>query len=497
MQIEELINIPESVFERVIARKTLLDFVLFTKPEYTPKWFHVYLCEKLDAFARGEIKNLIVSMPPQHGKSELVSRRLPAYLLGLNPNLKIVGTSYSAPRARKFNRDVQRIIDTPEYFSLFPESQLNYSSVRDASKSGYLRNTDMFEVVGKEGFYYSVGVGGGLTGETVDIGIIDDPIKDKKEASSKLIRNRIWEWYEEVFCTRLHNESQQLITMTRWHEEDIVGRLIKQVEDDPEIEPWEVINFPAIKEKPNKDDPRDIGAPLWPEKHALKKLIKVKKRSPRTWNALYQGNPAPDEGDVFKKSWFGRFDMLELIDETIKSKADIVPQFFLDSSYEEQKGENDPSAIMAAIKVGNYMYVLDLAVKFYGFPDLVEFIPEFMERNNAGVGSRLYIEPKASGKSIAQYLRRHTNISVVDKLPFLNLQDSKEVRAKSITPVCESGRVLLLDGAPWIPEFLDELGVFPNGANDDRVDVLVMAVSKFLLGVSGKLSWSSGNRWKD
>ncbi len=143
-----------------------------TKPDYQTNWHHELLAQHLQRFVNGEIKKLMVFMPPQHGKSELTSRRLPAYLLGKNPKLKIVGCSYSSDLAKSFNRDVQRIIDEKEYQQVFPNTKLNQTNVKTISGS-YLRNSDMFETVGFRGFYKSVGVGGSLTGTTVDIAIID------------------------------------------------------------------------------------------------------------------------------------------------------------------------------------------------------------------------------------------------------------------------------------------------------------------------------------
>lgn len=231
-------------------------------------------------------------MPPQHGKSELVSRRLPAFLLGLNPKLKIIGASYSSDLAQSFNRDVQRIVDSPEFSELFPDTYLNGSNVRNDSKGGYLRNADIFETVGHKGFYKSVGVGGSLTGTPADVAVIDDPVKDAIEAQSPTYRERTWSWYTDVLSTRLHNESQVLITQTRWHEDDLSGRVLKSMEKTEEE--WEILSLPAIKTAGG--DPRDkrkIGEALWESRHSLKRLEQVRTASPRTFESLYQQDPKP------------------------------------------------------------------------------------------------------------------------------------------------------------------------------------------------------------
>ncbi len=269
---------------------------MYTKPNYAVNWHHREYAAKLDAFARGEIKKLMVWMPPQHGKSELSTRRLPAFLFGRNPDLKIAEAAYNHTIAAKFNRDVQRIIGSPEYAELFPDTTLR-STPR--AEGNYLRNADEFEIVGHNGSLVTVGAGGSLTSRTVDILIIDDLYKDAAEAWSETIRQSRQEWYDTVARTRLHNDSQQLIVFTRWHEEDICGRLLA-LEDD-----WEVVKFPAINDK---------GKALWPERHALDTLLKVKANNPIVFESLYQQNPTPKEGLLLPATECKRFKKAQLKD---------------------------------------------------------------------------------------------------------------------------------------------------------------------------------------
>lgn len=281
-------------FAKRKAVNSLRSFTMFTKSDYDMNWHHELLCSYLDRFVSGEIKNLMVFMPPQHGKSELVSRRLPAYLLGRNPKLKIIGASYSPILSQSFNRDVQRVIDTEEYSYLFPDTFLNSTNVRNDAKGSYLRNVDIFETIGHKGFYKSVGVGGALTGTTVDVAIIDDPVKDAVEAQSYVYRNRTWEWYTDVLKTRLHNDSQILLTQTRWHEDDLSGRLLEKLKNVSEE--WTILTLPSIKEnEDNPEDPREIGEALWGRRHSLKRLLEIKQISIRTFQSLYQQNPQPTQ----------------------------------------------------------------------------------------------------------------------------------------------------------------------------------------------------------
>ena len=236
----------------------------------------------------------MVFMPPQHGKSEGSTRRLPAYILGRNPDNKIAVVSYSAPKARKFNREIQRIIDTPEYAEIFPETRLNSSNITTVA-GAWLRNADECEIVGHRGGFKTVGVGGPLTGEPVDTLIMDDIYKDAKTAWSAVVREAIEDWYDTVAETRLHNNSQQLIVFTRWHEKDLAGRLLEQQGIyDPVNNPngWVVVTYQAIKKgAPTEYDPREEGTALWPERHNLEKLEAIRTRNPHVFESLYQQDP--------------------------------------------------------------------------------------------------------------------------------------------------------------------------------------------------------------
>ncbi|MGL5078797.1 MAG: terminase large subunit domain-containing protein, partial [Waterburya sp.] len=282
-----------------LARRNLADFIAYTKPDYEFNWHHTYLCKILDRFAKGEIKKLMVFMPPQHGKSEIVSRRLPPFLLGRNPNLKIAGASYAHNLATKFNREVQRIMTSKEYSQVFSDTTLNEKRVATDAKGTWLRNSEMFEVVGKQGSYLSVGVGGGLTGNRVDVMIIDDPVKDAVQASSPAFQLRNIEWYESVVETRLHNDSQVIICMTRWDIDDLAGMILKR-----EASEWAVVSMPALREDyADPNDPREIGEAMWSNRHSEEKILKVKAKSPKVYNSLYQQTPqAPDEILIFGKA---------------------------------------------------------------------------------------------------------------------------------------------------------------------------------------------------
>lgn len=314
---------PESLV-RYVARQRFATFARYCNPKLDMSNFHKVYYDALDKFAHKKIRRLIISMPPQHGKSLGSSRFLPAFLLGLNPDLKIIIGSYNADQAKSFNRDVQRIINSEAYKAIFPDTFLNNGRMR--MDNVYQCNSEVSEPVGHSGFVRAVGRSGALTGKSVDISILDDVYKDFNEANSALIREQAWKWFSTVVRTRLHNDSQEIIVFTRWHEDDIIGRLEKSGEkiidakawSDLENVPtnsWVRINFPAIKvDEPTEIDPRQNGDALWEEKHSKQQLMEAKALDPVQFQCLYQGNPLSEESKLYgtfktyvSKSDYGTF----------------------------------------------------------------------------------------------------------------------------------------------------------------------------------------------
>ena len=294
--------------QRGVGERNLLSFTRHTLPSFAPAPFHIAYYEVLTRFAMGEIKKLMITMPPQHGKSEGATRRLPAFVLGQDPDKRIAIVSYNAIKARKFNRELQRIMDDDRYYELFPQTllagQASYQEQGRRSRN-YARNSDECEIVGYQGSFKTIGVGGSLTGEPVDMLIMDDLYKDASSAWSPVIRQNVADWYDTVASTRLHNDSQQLLVFTRWHMEDLAGRLLEQEGIyDPIENPqgWLLVSFPAIQNRPpSEQDPRAEGEPLWPERHSLEKLLEIKGRSPTVFESLYQQNPQPSQGLMYEE----------------------------------------------------------------------------------------------------------------------------------------------------------------------------------------------------
>lgn len=441
-------------------------FLGFANPKYQAEWFHILIADYCQKLFEGKIKNLMVFVPPQHGKSEIISRNFPAWALGRDPDLKIVGSSYSSDLANGFSLNIQRTIESEEYQSIFPDTQLNGMNGRYSR--GYKRNEDYFDILGHRGFYKAVGVGKGLTGTPVDIAIIDDPVKDAVEAYSPVYRERVWSWYNTVLSTRLHNNSRQLFIMTRWHEDDLAGRILKAEPED-----WTVLVIPAICETENDNglSTRHIGEALWPQRHSLAKLMKQKNRSPREFSALYQQRPTIDGGNIVKRDWFQR---ITLADFTAMRFREPI-RFYLDTAYNKKKAgtDNDPSGILAACRIKNNIYILHAQSVWKEMPDLLRFLPEYIIAHGGDSESVLNIEPKANGVSVVQMLKDTTTLNVKETpMPV----DDKEVRFRVVSPRVECGRVFIVEGA-WVEDFLDQVCSFPAAAHDEFVDILGYAIN--------------------
>lgn len=348
-----------------VARRRFRNFARYIKPEIELKPFHEAYYRVLDMFAHGLIKKLIIQIPPQHGKSEGSSRLLPAFMLGLNPDRKICIGSYATTIAQDFNRDVQRIIDTANYRRVFPETYLSGMNVVTMANN-YLRNSNVIEMVGHTGSLRVVGRGGALTSKTVDVSILDDVYKDYAEANSPIVREAAWKWYTTVVRTRLHNESQELIVFTRWHSEDIIGRLEKCEKvidinswediDKAQKDAWLRINFEGLKEsEPNELDSRKKGESLWEERHSRKKLEAQRELDPVQFECLYQGNAESAEGRLYNefRTWVNKEDWgryvrsgayIDVKDEGNDYLGAITYDIYLspNEAWNEQKGRFEP-----------------------------------------------------------------------------------------------------------------------------------------------------------
>ena len=451
----------------VMARESMAGFTLWTKPDYETNWHHEIMCQKLDDFAAGRIKRLMIFMPPRHGKSELVSRRLPAFIFGQQPNKKIVSASYADSLASSMNRDVQRIMESSEYKFLFPQSRLGSE---DSSTTGAVRNTSMFEIPGKGGIYKSVGLGSGLTGHGADVLLIDDPIKDQQEADSFVYRERAWNWYQSTAYTRLEKNGQVLITMTRWHEDDLAGRLLKQAKGDPNADQWEIIDFPALREDMlNPLDPREIGEPLWPEKYSKERLTAMKKAvGSRVWNSLYQQKPTEQKGALIKRDQFKFYRSLPA--DALKY-GDWLASW--DMAFKETK-KSDYVVGQIWVKFEARKYLVDQVRDRMDFNKTIDAVKSLTGKH-PHVYKKL-VENKANGPAVISALS-----AKIEGLIGVEANDSKVARVNAVSPEFEAGDVWFPDPLynPWVHDYIEELVTFPNGANDDQVDATTQALLEY------------------
>jgi predicted phage terminase large subunit-like protein len=452
---------------KLCARKHFPAFITFLDRSFNLGWVHAEIAEALERFLEAVVKRqsprLMITMPPRHGKSQVVSRLFPAYAFGRYPDLSIIATSYAADLASRNNRDVQRIIDEPKYHEVFPDTALYGKNVRSVMNGSYMRNSDIFEIVGHKGSYRSAGVGGGITGMGGDILIIDDPFKDRAEADSVTIRNAVWDWYTSTLYTRKAPGGGIIVINTRWHCDDLSGRLL-DAEKRGDGDSWECINFPAIAEHDEKY--RKAGEALHPERYALSDLLQIQKAiGSRDWNALYQQHPVPDGGALFDAKWLKHWSAA-----TLPTQFDQLIQSW-DMAF---KGTDSSDFVVGQVwgKKGANLYLIDQVRGRWDFVHTLSMV-QILTQKHPKAWTKL-VEEKANGAAVMSSLHGTVGgfVPIVPK-------ESKEARAFAITPLFESGNVYLPPlETDWVNrDLLPELLQFPSGAHDDQVDALTQALS--------------------
>lgn len=455
---------PQEIKRLDDARSNLLDFTRYTFPDYEPNWHHELLCTYLDKYVSGEITRLIVSMPPQHGKSELVTLRLPAYILGRNPDAKVMSTSYGASLSQGFNRQLQRIIDDDAYRRLFPDTQLFGKNIRTVAKGAWLRNSDILEIVNKRGVYRNSGIGGGITGKPFQYGFIDDPIKNAKEANSKVFRDSVWEWYTSTFWTRQSRGGGSIaLIMTRWHMDDLAGRLIKQARDGTG-EDWIILELPARMddlETKHPEDPRQLGEALWEDSYPIEFLEMAEVQNSFVFAALYQQQPIAHGQSMFD------------VDKLKANTLDEIPNMnavvrFYDLAVTQKKTSDYTAGVKMGRTADNRIIILDM----YRAQKVMPETEKSIIANALADGKSVKIRLEGAKEGIVQldYLIRRDELQgyTIDKEPPIG---SKEVRAGGIATQVNNGQVYVMRGN-WNQALFDELESFPLGAHDDQVDTL-------------------------
>ena len=460
-------GVPEEVLKEIYAlenQQVKLSIREKAKDEFMPFVHHVYegfiegrhhriIAEKLERVARGELKRLIVNMPPRHSKSEFASYLMPAWFLGRNPKLKIIQTTHNTELAVRFGRKVRDLINTPDYSAIFPKTGLKADD-KAAGRWG----------TSAGGEYFAAGVGAAMTGRGADLLIIDDPHSEQDALSSSAFDNA-FEWYSSGPRQRLQPGGAIIIVMTRWGMKDLTGQVIKMQAHDALADQWEIVEFPAIL-------PSD--KPLWPEFWKKDDLVKVKASLPvAKWNAQWQQNPTAEEGAIVKKEWWQTWEK-----EEIPSVKYIIQAY--DTAF-SKKESADYSAITTWGVFENEetgadnVILMDARRGRWNFPELKEIAAEEYEYWEPDM---VIIEAKASGQPLTDELRA-AGIPVMNYTP--SKGRDKITRMHTVAPLFEAGMV-------WAPtrkfseEVIEECLAFPYGEHDDFVDSMTMALIRFRQG---------------
>lgn len=467
----EIIRRAENELKIREARNNLLSFISVTYKDYKIGWVHQEICQTLDNFLKdliaGKRPRLIITMPPRSGKSEIVSRRFPAYFLGKYPDLSIISVSYSASLAEDFSRDVQRIIDSDEYKKIFPNTKLS-----DKKDKNYKRTSDFFEIVDHKGVYCSAGVGGSITGKGCDILIIDDPIKNRQEANSETVRKKIYDWYSSTAYTRLSPIGGVIMMCTRWHLDDLIGKVLS----DKNQKPFHVISYPAIAEH---DEPhRKKGEALHPERFSLEILNEIKSTlSTADWLSLYQQKPVPEGGAIFETS------KIRYYDESSEPKRfdQIVGSW--DMTFKENKTSDFVVGQLWGRKGADF-YLLDMVRDRM---DFVKTLKVFINFANKHKNCNCWlVEDKANGTAIISTLKKHIS-GIIPITP----KESKQERAYAITPYLEAGNIFFPKNQNFTKDLEEEMLQFPAGAHDDTVDSMTQALNYFRMKKRVQMSESN------
>lgn len=400
---------------------------------------HLLFNELAYKLMRGDIKRLIIEAPPQHGKSTAWSHAFPVFWLGNNPNDNVIITSYEATQAARWSGKVRRTLRTN----------------KDLFGIDFAKDTDaLTEFSNYRGSIKSAGVGGAITGSPADVLIIDDPIKNHIEANSPLTRNSIYEWWDSVAQTRLSENAIVIIIMTRWNEDDLVGRLTTKF---PET--WHRVSLPALAEDGDILG-REFNEPLYPLKHSKESLLKKKRTTSSYWFlSMYQQKPKNYENQIIKRHWWGRY--------TDLPAADYIIQAW-DTAFKDNESNDYCCCATLRLSKGN-IYLVNLLMERMEFPELLQAT---ISQGLTYRPNEIVIENKASGPSLQQVVKRTTKFPI----KLINEDGDKTYRLHLASPLWENGRVFVPDGAEWVEKTINRFAQFPNLEHDDDIDAVGLGI---------------------
>lgn len=440
---------------RFLTRKRLLPFVERFNPDYSAGWVHKDICRRLEQFSKDVVEKksprLMLFMPPRHGKSTLASIAFPAWHLGRNPDHEFISCSYSGSLAMGFSRKVRQLLRETSYKTAFktrldPDSQ---------SAEAWLTTHG--------GGFVAAGVGGGITGKGAHVLVIDDPVKNREDAESQNNRDSNWDWYTSTAYTRLAPGGGVLVILTRWHDDDLAGRLLKASTEGGDA--WEVVRYPAIAEE--DESFRDAGEALHPERYDVESLTRIQKAvGPRDWSALYQQNPVADDGDYFSREMIRYYDRDEVDTDRMR--------FYC--AWDLAIGKRDRNdytvGMVAGIDEYDQLFIVDVVRgRFDGF-ELVEQILDLYEVWRPSI---IGIEKGHIEMALGPFLEKRVRERGLHEAYFKDLKTGrrdKEARARAIQGRMQQGMVFLPRDEVFTGPLVAELLRFPNGVHDDQVDAL-------------------------
>jgi predicted phage terminase large subunit-like protein len=504
---------PQDAARHLLRLKAAEDSFLGWVRLHFPQWdlpdFHLTMIDALDRLEKNvldshfnltpaqkdetdcvPVRNILITMPPRHGKSTYGSVIYPSYFMSRKPSRFLMSTSYNSQLATDFGRQVRSLVNEPLTAQAYPDFEMSPDS----------RAVDQWRTTAG-GAAYFIGVGGTTSGRAANMLLFDDPFKSREEAESATQRNKVWNYYVSALSTRLQPDIDnippaQIIILTRWHPDDLAGRLM-ETEDWKEGR-WLHINFPSIQDKPidglngkvsraslPPEDPqyldgtslqklskgkryvrKTIKTALWPERFSVEDLERRQRLNPREFASLYQQTPYIEGGNLIRANWWRTY------------PEDMKPEKFssliisADTAF-KAKQDSDYSVMMVlGLDTTGDIYVVDLIRDRFEFPELKR---RMIQLNNVwrGRGLRgIYIEDKASGQSLIQEMQRESGVSII---PYKVVND-KVSRLTAILPLIEGGRVLLPTAAPWLDAFHEECQSFPSGKHDDMVDALAIGL---------------------
>ena len=431
----------DELIARYGARDSLAKWIAYRDIGLVPALHHELIIRELEAIERGEITRLMLQLPPGSAKSTYTSQEFPPWFIGRNPRHNIIAASHTLDFAERWGRKARNIVASREFKNVF-----DFTISEDSQAAGKWETTTGAE-------YFAVGVGGSVTGRRADLGIIDDPVKGREDADSERSRETVWQWYLNDFLTRLKPGARQVVIMTRWHELDLAGRIL-----DREASKWRVVTIPMIA---GENDPigRKPGERLWPDWFTDEMVTDAQKDS-RSWNALYQQNPIPDEGNFFKRDWF-----IEYADGELPS---TLHKYGASDFAVTDKGGDFTEHSMWGVDFGGDLWLLDWW-SGQTAPDV--WIDRMCDLINVHKPMTWFGEAGPIRRSIEPFLRKRMD----ERRTFCNIEwlpsiMDKATRARSFQSMASMGKIKIPKDKPWLGHVMAAWLQFPAGRVDDPVD---------------------------